>query len=345
MYPKISIVTPSFNQGQYIEQTITSVLDQKYPNLEYIIIDGGSNDNSIDIIKKYEKYLTYWVSEKDKGQSHAINKGLSKITGDITNWLCSDDYLEPKALHIIAEAFGDDENIHVVSGKLRLFNKGTGFERYHDGTEITDTLAKTIIKSFISQPSTFFRTKYFLETKVNNLFHWHMDYELWVKYLFLYGKEHFRKIDDLLVHYRFHDTSKTEIVSQTSLDKNNEFTIERNTLMYSLALNAGINHKLDAIRSLSNKLLEGYNFNIDLSGRKELAKKVINYYLYFNAIRYYYEVDKKSALFLLKNIDKDLLEAEELSNYKLLKKKSALEPYLKPLREVSILRNIKKIKN
>ena len=89
-WPKISIVTPSFNQGQYIEQTIRSVLLQNYPNLEYIIFDGGSTDETVSIIKKYEPWLTYWVSEPDRGQSHAINKGLKKCTGNYFNWINSD---------------------------------------------------------------------------------------------------------------------------------------------------------------------------------------------------------------------------------------------------------------
>jgi glycosyltransferase involved in cell wall biosynthesis len=83
MLPKISIVTASYNQGHFIEETIRSVLDQNYPNLEYIVIDGGSTDNSVEIIKKYQQHFTYWVSEKDKGQANAINKGLQLCTGDI----------------------------------------------------------------------------------------------------------------------------------------------------------------------------------------------------------------------------------------------------------------------
>jgi glycosyltransferase involved in cell wall biosynthesis len=97
--PRISIITPSFNQGHFIEETILSLINQNYPNLEYIIIDGGSTDNTIDIIKKYEKHIDYWVSEPDNGQSHAINKGFKKATGVLGNWICSDDLLCENALN------------------------------------------------------------------------------------------------------------------------------------------------------------------------------------------------------------------------------------------------------
>ncbi len=106
-YPKISIVTPNLNQGKFLEETILSVLDQKYPNLEYIIIDGGSTDNSIDIIKKYEKNLFYWTSEKDNGMYEAIQKGFEKATGDIMAWINSDDLYHRNVFFVVAEIFSN----------------------------------------------------------------------------------------------------------------------------------------------------------------------------------------------------------------------------------------------
>ena len=103
--PKISIVTPSFNQSRYLEDTIVSVLDQNYPNLEYVIIDGGSNDGSTEIIRRYENHLHYWVSEKDKGHGNAINKGFSHTSGEIMGWINSDDKYTPWSLEVIAEIF------------------------------------------------------------------------------------------------------------------------------------------------------------------------------------------------------------------------------------------------
>jgi glycosyltransferase involved in cell wall biosynthesis len=104
-WPRITIITPSYNQGQFLEETIRSVLLQGYPNLEYMVIDGGSTDNSVEIIKKYAPWIDYWVSEPDRGQAHAINKGFARCTGDIVGWINSDDLLLPGSLTKVATAY------------------------------------------------------------------------------------------------------------------------------------------------------------------------------------------------------------------------------------------------
>lgn len=116
---RISIITPSFNQGEYIEETIRSVLLQEYPNLEYIVIDGGSTDNTVPIITKYERWLSYWVSEKDRGQTHAINKGFRRATGEILAWLNSDDVYAPGALSYVSEKFNKLGVNWLAGGGLR----------------------------------------------------------------------------------------------------------------------------------------------------------------------------------------------------------------------------------
>ena len=150
-YPKITIVTPTFNQGEFIEQTIISILDQNYPNLEYIIVDAGSNDKTVSIIKKYEKHLAWWVSEKDRGQSHAINKGLEKSDGDVFNWVNSDDYLAEGALQVIGERFMD-RKISVLCGRMKMFWQDTGKESVWTPTRVSNSLSKMIGFSSNRQP-------------------------------------------------------------------------------------------------------------------------------------------------------------------------------------------------
>ncbi|WP_461450160.1 glycosyltransferase family 2 protein [Mucilaginibacter sp.] len=153
--PKISIITPSYNQGQFIEETILSVINQNYPNLEYIIIDGGSTDNSVDIIKKYEKHLSYWISEKDSGQTDAINKGFKLATGEIIAWINSDDLYVNNAFYNIAEFFNENLSARVVVGNGLFMNAdGTVYLRKHPN--ISKWLEKHCMMS-IFQPSTFLK--------------------------------------------------------------------------------------------------------------------------------------------------------------------------------------------
>lgn len=124
-YPKISIVIPSFNNGPYLEESIRSILLQNYPDLELIIIDGGSSDDSIHIIKKYEPWIDYWVSEPDKGQSNAINKGLEKATGQLFNWHNADDVLMPNCLKVAAEEFIKNKDLSYVFGYLIVIDENS----------------------------------------------------------------------------------------------------------------------------------------------------------------------------------------------------------------------------
>lgn len=122
-YPKISIITPNYNGGKFLEETIKSVLGQNYPNLEYIIIDGGSTDNSIEIIKKYEDQLSYWVSELDNGLYHAVQKGFDKSSGEIMAWLNSDDLYHKKSLFIVSELFNEFSEINWLQGIPTIFDE------------------------------------------------------------------------------------------------------------------------------------------------------------------------------------------------------------------------------
>jgi glycosyltransferase involved in cell wall biosynthesis len=207
-YPKISIVTPSFNQGQYIEQTILSIINQGYPNLEYIIIDGGSTDNTVDIIKKYQRHISYWVSEPDRGQSDALNKGLAKCTGDIFNWINSDDYLEPNALFAVAKSF--DEDVDIVCGYSRLFfDEGNATIMEHR-TELFPLLEQTIVEQRINQQGMFYKLAIARKLGgINTELHYVMDLELWWRYLSCYGQERIKQIPNLLAHFRIHNMSKT----------------------------------------------------------------------------------------------------------------------------------------
>jgi glycosyltransferase involved in cell wall biosynthesis len=294
MYPQISITTPSFNQGQFIEQTIQSVLIDNYPHLEYMVIDGGSTDGTVDIIKKYEKNITYWESQPDNGQSHAVNKGLARATGDIVNWLNSDDYYEPGALHHVADIFNDN-TVMGYSGISRIF--GGQNEYFSTGTDIyPGNLHKTIGWARIDQPETFFRRLVFYEIGfLNENLHYVMDRDLWIRYLCRFGLKGFVKDKKLLVHFRLHDTSKT-------LQQREQFNAEQRNLFYTycclreLTDFALILKDLFEVKELPLKYY-------DSSLPAEDWKQVMNYYLLREGLEAYALNEFEQARKILRHVN------------------------------------------
>jgi len=180
--PKISVITPSHNQGEFIEQTIKSVINQNYPNFEYIIIDGGSTDKTLDIIKKYKKHITYFESKPDKGQTDALIKGFKKAKGEILCWLNSDDILMPNALKKVADFFIKNPKAKVVYGDSVWINKKGKFIK----KKFEIPFNKFIFLydyNYIPQPSTFFKKTLYKEVKgLNPKFNLVMDSDLWLRF-------------------------------------------------------------------------------------------------------------------------------------------------------------------
>jgi len=158
--PKISIITPSYNQGAYLEDTIQSIIGQNYPNVEHILIDGGSTDESLEVIKKYEGHFAYWQSQKDDGQSDAINQGFRRATGDIVAWLNSDDQYLPSTLHHVAQAFmrGGALDHKIYFGNCIKLNTDTHQAKSKDVVHWHQT-RNIELTDYIIQPSSFWTRK------------------------------------------------------------------------------------------------------------------------------------------------------------------------------------------
>lgn len=268
-FPKISLITPSFNQGQFIEQTIDSVLSQNYTDLEYIIIDGGSTDNTVEIIKKYEKHLKYWVSEPDRGHCHAINKGLKHCSGDLFNWLNSDDYYEPKALFKVADAFKTDSSLHLVGGRERAFYSETNeTESIFEGTKIDGDVYELIYQGIIDQPTTFWKMDIIRQLgELPEELHFTMDSYWWTKYLLMHGVEKVKRIEDILTNFRLHSASKT-------VSNQHQFDINRFAIRLALAKKFNFNtHIIRYFESkteiiLSQELFKELAFSDELNIKK-----------------------------------------------------------------------------
>lgn len=228
-YPKISIVTPSFNDVLYIEATILSVVDQGYPNLEYIVIDGGSTDGSLDIIRKYEEKISHWVSEPDQGMYHAIQKGFEKSTGEIMGWINSDDQHQPGSLFTIAQIFSDFQGVHwlqgtptVIDERGRIFtdphrfdvDKFFFYQKRHARTH-----------KFIQQESTFWRRSLWIKAgqHISTQYKFAGDFELWIRF---FQHERLYHVNAILGSFR--QTSGT----QASIDHLAEYVGETFSILH-----------------------------------------------------------------------------------------------------------------
>lgn len=203
-YPRITIITPSFNQSQYIEQTIQSVLSQNYPSFEHIVVDGGSTDGTVEILKSYPHIR--WVSEKDEGQADALNKGLAMATGDVVGWINSDDYYEKDVFQNVAKEFEDDRVQWIIGNIIDFYDDGSRPERLNKSPLITYERLLTD-PHIVRQAATFFRKAILIEVGGwNEDYFMVMDYDLWLR---LARKSPPKMIDKYWARFRYHDSQKT----------------------------------------------------------------------------------------------------------------------------------------
>jgi glycosyltransferase involved in cell wall biosynthesis len=203
--PRITIVTPSYNQGEFIEETIRSILLQQYPALEYIVMDAGSTDRTLEVINQYAPFISHWESEADRGQAHAINKGLALGSGEIFNWINSDDVLEPGALHAVARNWVDGS---IVAGAVRLFSPSESSLIVN--AELTATTL-ALGGSTYAQPGVWLDLPKVREVgNFDETYHYCFDRKHLLTYLDRYPSVAY--LDDVLAGYRLHDASKTVAV-------------------------------------------------------------------------------------------------------------------------------------
>lgn len=310
-WPLISIIMPSLNQGEYIEQAIRSVLMQNYPRLEFILMDGGSTDNSVDIIKYYSHYFKHWESVKDNGQSHAINKGIAIASGDIIQWVNSDDFLEKEALYNIGLQFKDSD---VLACRYRFQYEDNRKKNDVIRTAKSSSIERYLAYTLNSQPGTFFSGRVMKQLyPLAEKLHYTMDQDLWIRFLLKFGINKIRFCDQIVSNFRIHSSSKTS-------KYNSLFLQERNTIFYRMAEEVNESENvMNAIKMISNfELTSSYQANFG-SEKSEQISSSLQLYLLGQADKAYSFGNYQLANQLIKAISKDKLDKEGTVLYRKLK--------------------------
>jgi len=292
-----------------------------------MIFDGGSTDDTVEIIKKYDKWISYWESKKDEGQSDAINKGLEKSTGEIFNWINSDDYYNEDTFQIISKNFNSDKKDLIV-GNYRYFEDNNEKNEKTIDFRLRESLEESIAFVLINQPSSFFRLAVFKELGgLNENLNFVMDQDIWKKYLYKHGQEKIKIIDSELTHFRIHSDSKTFM---------NEFNSEYMNIYYSIAVQSGMEKQAVFFKSIyGNGFNDNYKFNFELTENNLLlSKKVINSLIYYKARNAFTNEDQCLFKKCIEVIESEYLNEKQKNYLKNLKiknmiKELKLDPLLK----------------
>jgi len=320
--PYISIVTPSFNQSKYIAETLLSLKNQNYTELQHIVVDGASTDGTLEILSEFKLLPHVLISESDLGQSDAINKGLALSTGEVFNWLNSDDTYCPGALRTVGKYFRDS-HLDVLCARSIIY--GDSCERLSFGTDIyADNLPKTIGFARVDQPETFYRRHCVDEVGgLDKRLHYVMDRHLWIKFLLSFGLNGVRKVDDVIVKFRLHEHSKT-------VSSKNEFQIEDRQLFAGLLHALGFPEvAIDFLGDTETPFLE--NLFLDLSRRPD-AKEISAYILLNAFLIAYSENNFTRATWLRSVIDPAFLATEDRMHFNLVSNRLKFIPL--PLKKI-----------